>query len=291
MSKLKIAQLLLLFIFAYGHLFASNSVKLGPKIREVKISDKQKLQENLKNWQEQFVDIQILSEKQAKLSPRVIANKSGKVLSVDNDKVYVDNLAEVDYKKSLAVYRLGDPIKNKNTKDTVAYTFYYLGDATLEQYDVDNNLSLLSLSSVNKEVLAGDRILNKQRINTLKIQKNIDKNLEGTILSIVNGVKNADNGQSIILNLGKINNIVEGNLLQVVKQPSTKRSVRYHEDTIYERDNYFNKKRDPNKAKTISLPAEKIATILVYRVFDNTSVGLVIDSKEPVSVAQKVTTG
>lgn len=272
-------------------LLNTTPIKLTPKMKVISLSKEDKLKKNFNDLQKHFIDIQILTdEEKIEETPRVVSDKDGKVMSVENDQVYINKLSNVNFYKPMAVYRIEPPIIDPITKKNLGAPFFYLSEAKLIDHKVANNLSLLQLSRVNKEVIIGDRVLNKFNDSKLtfdKVRKN-KSNIKGYISRIVDGVKHAEVAQNIILDLGKKDKIKPGDLLQVKKQLTIKRSVQLHEKNHFTPDHFLNEKRDKNTSKNVELPYENIATILVYRVFENTSLAIVIDSKEPVQVKQEV---
>lgn len=132
--------------------------------------------------------------------------------------------------------------------------------------------------------------MNKFRESKLtfdKVHKNKSK-VKGHISRIIDGVQHADLGQNIILDLGAKDNIKPGALLQVKKQLTIKRSVQLHEKEHFTPDHFLYSERDKNTGKNVELPKESIATLLVYRVFDNTSLAMVVENNEPVQLKQEV---
>lgn len=288
MSKHKLITFLFLSVYFVSHnIFAAETVKLTPQLRAEVINKQNESAKKLNEWRTKFVDVQIFDKKHIENTPRVVADRTAKLMSINDDEVYINKLNKVNYKKSIGVYRIGAPIKCDVSKEILGYPLYFLADATLVKYNVENDLSLVKLSSVDKEVITGDRILNKQNYN-LTVKPNKDKNISGEIVSIINGVKNATKDKNVILDLGYKNKISAGDLLSVVKETTVKRTIQLHEDAIFTKDHFLTSPRDLNAAKSVTLPMESVATILVYKVFENSSLGLVIDSKETVSLHQKV---
>lgn len=284
-----ILKVLLINLLIMNIAWPETAVKLSPKMRSAEVSKQEELEKKFAIWRKQFVDIQIIDEEQVTNSPRVVSDRKAKVMSVDNDEVYINKLSKVNYNAPIGVYRIGPPIIKQDTKKILGYPMYFLADAKLKKYNIMHNLSLVKLSSVGKEIMMGDRILNKHSLDNLNIKKNQSPKLQGQIISIVNGVKKAKEGDTLILDLGKENKIKAGNLLSVIKKSKVQRSVRLHEDKMFKRDHFLNKERDENAAKTVELPSESIATVLIYKVFNNSSLALVIDNKEPLDLYQEVT--
>lgn len=266
-----------------------NAAKLSPQIREVDTDNSKDYNKMLYKWKKNFLNIEIIDDtKKAEDSPRVISDKTGKVMSIAGDEIYVNKLANINFYKSMAAYRIGEPIRDAdNKKKILGFPFYYLSDLSLVKHNVENDLSLVKVTSSDREVVIGDRILNKSKNKITKVRKNKNK-ISAKVLKVINGVNIANVGDSIILNVGKNSRLREGDLLKITRNVSIKQSVQLHEDKFFTPDHFLREKRDPNRAKKVKLPDENIATILVYRVFDKSSVALVIEAKKPVETKYDV---
>ena len=61
----------------------------------------------------------------------------------------------------------------------------------------------------------------------MTIKKNRNRKLDGKIVKVIDGVKNASTGQSVIINLGKKDGLNVGNLLSVVEKKQLKGQYNY----------------------------------------------------------------
>lgn len=269
-KKINICYLIIISLFSIN-LYA-DIVKLSPKIR-ASDTNKNTTEYDIAAYKKDFLNIEILSNKQLKKLPRVISNYSNHLMIEDGDLVYVNNLNKLNYKKNIAIYRPEAVLNNKQSTDKQLRAMQFIADAKIDKLKLENNLSLLKIFNPNQEILPGDKVMVKHDLADFKITKNKNsklKNKTGNIVYIIHGVDIANKGQSIIINWGK-DQVKPGNILQIKKKIKLKRTLRF-----YEKDNVDTK--DKNNAKYNNLPDKIIGKILVYRVFSNKSLALVIES-------------
>ena len=111
----------------------------------------------------------------------------------------------------------------------------------------------------------------------MTIKKNRNRKLDGKIVKVIDGVKNASTGQSVIINLGKKDGLNVGNLLSVVEKKPIKRAIQLYENDTFD-------KSDSNNEKQVLLPDEKIAKILVYNTYNKVSLALITEAEKTVSI-------
>lgn len=255
--------------------YSAELVKLSPKIRIADSQEEKEKNKNILHWQKQFLDIQILCDEELKKMPYVIANNGGTLMSVQNSEIYVKNLDRIDYNKKLAVYRISEPIREKATGDIMAFNLFYIADVKLQKLNMKDKLSLVKVENSTEEILPGDKLLvsNKQD-EPFKLKINHNKKIKGKIISLIDGLRNAEPGQTVVLNLGEKCHIEKGNILSIVEQRKIRQISKLYENQ--------------KMGEKVELPDEKIGSVLVYQVYKHFSLGLVIDSKRQVVIGQKV---
>lgn len=255
---------------------SSEMVKLIPKIRVTENQDEKEKNKNLTRWQKQFLNIQILCDEELKKLPYVVANNSATLMSVQGSEIYVKNLDnKINNKKKLSIYRISQPIKEKETSEIMAFNLFHIADVKLEKRNLKNNLSLVKVQNTNEEILPGDKlIVNDSEEQPFILRDNHNKKIRGKIVSIINGVSYAEPGQTVVLNLGKKCTIKKGNILSLVEDRQIRQVAKLYENQ--------------KMGEKVELPDEKVGSVLIYEVFQHFSLGLVIDSKRQIVLGQKV---
>ncbi len=258
------------------------TVHLSPKLHIVENNEQNKLLTKLNDWEKNFLNIQVLDQKEIEDLPRVISNVSGTLLPHINEDMYISNLHRLNTKRPLAIYRLGRPITSpENRKKVLGYPLMYVGDVKLKKLDVQANLSIVTITYLNGEVMVGDRILVKKPTPKINLVKNNNPTLEGNIVYIPETSQMATTGQTVLINRGKKHGIQKGNRFYLIDNKPIHRSVQ-----LYEKD--FFDKNDAGAEKLVRLPDEKIGEIIVYNTYDDLSLALITSSKQPVYLNQRI---
>lgn len=264
--------------------FAAEVIKLSPHLRVIDVDPKTKRMQDLIEWRKSFKDMHLFEENEIEKAPRVISDIEANLVSIPGDRVYVSNLSRIDYNQPLGVYRLGAPIKSRTSNKIYGYPAYLIADIKLKNIkdlNIKHKLSLLSITNMTKEVQPGDKVLVKTKLEKINVTSNPNKNIQGKIIHVLDGVKLATTGRSVILDIGCNQGAKVGNIFKVIEDKTVRRVV-----TFYER-NTFDKK-DKNNNNIVTLPDLYMGKVLVYQTYNNISLALVIESRNSISVNQLI---
>ncbi len=271
----------------------------------------------------------ILEDDQMEDWPYVVSSYDGHLMASVNNKIYIRGIPENLGAKQYSIYRRGPAYVNikedKNDDDEVlGYEAIYVGQARIER---GGDPASAIITSVKREVMIGDRLIpnsEKDNFTTEFIPSSTPNNVEGNILSVLDGVSQIGQYQIVILNLGEESGIEPGNVLGIFQSNVTvedtigpnKRKTKEEEDNdriIFENEdtNFFNrelsklfnairntvKNIDENypgfankktKSEAINLPDENVGVLMVFRTFEKISYALVMEISGPVHVADVV---
>jgi hypothetical protein len=167
------------------------------------------------------------------------------------------------------VFRPGPPIRNPETKELLAYEALYLGDSKkLEPGDP----AKLVVTSAKQEILPTDRLLAAPPRASLPYYYPAapNKQLRGLIVSALNAVAEIGTYGVVATTLGKRDGIEEGHVLRVMRHVGT------HTDPVTRRE--------------YKLPDEESALLMIFRVYDKMSYGIVLRSTRPVHIGDALIT-
>jgi hypothetical protein len=124
----------------------------------------------------------------------------------------------------------------------------------------------------SEELKAGDHLLPQEaaRINLDYFPTTPDAALQGSIIGLLNNESQAAQFESTVLNLGQNDGLAEGDVLSIFREG----------DEV----------RDPVTRKDVRLPSTEIGMLLVYRVFDRMSYGVILSLTQPSAVGDTVRT-
>lgn len=236
----------------------------------------------------------IVEEGELQLAPRIVAAGENRVIIGRGDRVYARGPANaplLDDQPKLKQYRIfrdAKPLKDPDTGEILGYEAEFLGKAVLSRSEgsteiasaggkVDTALvpATIDITSAKSEMLVGDRMAPEPAREFLNfVPRAPVGNITGRIVSIYgnNSVVNASQNQVVVLNRGRREGIESGHVLAILKDGQQLR------DTT-----------DPARP-LIKLPNERNGLLMVFRVYEKLSYGLILDITDSVRVGDRLAT-
>jgi hypothetical protein len=225
----------------------------------------------------------ILSEAEFENAPRVLGDNEGRTIMSTGDEILAHgNLAE-----GVALYdivREGRELEDPDTGDLLGIEGILVGTATLNRSDFDS--ASLTITSNKEEIRPGDHLIPS-------VPSTLDASLlpvppafsvNAAIVGIENDRHIAGRYDTIILNVGASDRIVVGQLL-AVQEPNTVLDDPYQKRSLLQK---LGDRLRIGEGTDVTFSGERIATVLVYRVFDESSFGLVLESERDVRLNDRV---
>ena len=127
------------------------------------------------------------------------------------------------------------------------------------------------LNSSNEEVRIGDRFLAfaDEKVNSVFYPKAPDSEIEGVIIAVEGGVASIGRYDVVAINRGEREGLATGDVLAVNQAGKTI--------------------RDSVGKGRVKLPSERAGLLIVFKVFEKLSYGLILESERPLSVFDEVT--
>lgn len=202
-------------------------------------------------------------------APRVVATQENRLYTSSNDTLYVRGIPPGDDTLKYDVFRPGTPLKDPDTQTVIAYEAEFLGN--VERTAVGDPATFRVLKA-KEEIGVGDRLVPTPKVEmTNYVPHELDKKLEGRVLSIYGGgVEQAASGMIISLNRGSDQGLERGHVLRLMRSG----------ETMVDRTS-------PIRNEQITLPDHPYGYVLVFRVFNKVSYGLVVGTTAPVIVGDR----
>ena len=210
----------------------------------------------------------ILSEAQWKGAPYIVADDDNQVVYADRDRVYARG-AVFDQPR-YQVFRPGEELREPGSGRYLGTAGVYLGEALL---DKDDDPATFTLTRTIAPVRAGDRLFEFEAENELYSFEPhpAPPDTEGFILAKLDtDVTQITQYSSVIINLGAQEGLEPGHVLAI-----------------------YGKSRDiedPVSGATVKLPGERAGLLMVYKVHDLVSYGLVMQAERSIRLQDRVTT-
>jgi LysM repeat protein len=220
----------------------------------------------------------VLSKEQIKQAPHVLAFREKHIIGGSGDEIYVNNL-NVPQDSRFTVVHVGEALRDPDDGDVVGYEGIYTATASVVK---TTKPAKAVLTESARETLVGDRLIAADTVTPLNfILSAPPQNLEGRIISVVDGTELIGQYQVVVINRGKRHGVVPGNVMAVDQAGEL---VRDRGGDVGGRASL----RTGGLGKKVRLPDERAGTMLVFRTFDRISYGLIVGASSEIHVADFV---
>ncbi|HRW66173.1 MAG TPA: LysM peptidoglycan-binding domain-containing protein [Candidatus Competibacter sp.] len=210
----------------------------------------------------------ILSDAQWKGTPYIVADDDDQVVYADHDRVYARG--SLFDQPRYQVFHPGEALREPGSGRYLGTAGVYLGEAILEQ---DADPATFTLASTIAPIRAGDRLLPiKAEHELYSFEPHpVPPDTEGSIIAKLDtDVTQITQYSSVIVNLGAQEGIEPGHVLAIYGKG---REV-----------------EDPVSGGSIKLPGERAGLLMIYKVHDLVSYGLVMQAERAIRLQDRVTT-
>jgi len=196
----------------------------------------------------------------------VISGHEGRILSGAEDKLYArDHLDNgLTLYSTYGVYRPGDAYIDPDTNEILGVEALEVGQGKVIQKDDD--ISTLRMNTTTEEVRLQDRLLPTEESKLIPTFFPSAAKLAqpAKIISVLGGVTQVGQYDVVAVNRGERENIEVGNVMAV-----------YHKSGTV---------KDRMKNDIVELPPERAGILMVFKVFDKMSYGLILEAQRPLSL-------
>lgn len=207
----------------------------------------------------------VVDPAQVAAAPMIVANTDQRVIVSAGDTAYVTGLDQRKGPK-WQVYRQGRVFQDPDSKEVLGFEAVYLGDADVTGF---GEVSTVHIVRAQQEIAKGDRLaLAPPLQNTPYIPRAPERSVRGRVIAGAdNTVFEMGTYSVLIMNRGARDGLEVGHVLGLYRS----------EGSIPLGDN-----------KSVPLPEQRYGLVLVFRVFNKMSYGLVMASRRPVNVLDTV---
>jgi hypothetical protein len=218
----------------------------------------------------------VFTKQQVEAAPYVLALRDRHLIAGADNEVYVAKL-NAAVGEHFNVMHIGDKLKDPDGGPFLGYLAEYAGTAVVTR--AGNPASALVTDS-SREIIAGDVLVPEAGGSVADIVPHVPAGqVRGRIASVVNGVLLAGQYQAVAINRGSQQGIEPGNVLRVKKSGDKVLDHCAHVTGL-----------GTCTGHTVKLPQEDSGTLLMFRVFDHVSYGLVLSETDPIAYGDLVVT-
>ena len=244
--------------------------KLSPKVREERL-DKAIPTIPIDAIQ-QFLTQPLVADKETMENAAYVVSSAGEHLIVGaGDRIYARGLAD-DQGDRFHIFRPGDPYIDPVTNEVLGHEALYLGDSSVERF---GDPATLKLARTTREINIGDRLMpmTQEDVHAYFAPHSPDASIEGSIISVVDGVSQIGQYQIVVLNRGSREGVDVGTVFE-----------------IYQAGDRIMDQVSKERNASIKLPDEKAGILMVFRTFDKVSFGLIMKATSALHVGDIVRT-
>ena len=203
-------------------------------------------------------------------APYIMTSLDGHLAHGAGNEVYVRG-ADFAGTEVYSVMRVGEELRDPDDGDLLGYQGIYVGEGTIVR---TGDPATLFLNSTEREAMDGSKLL--PAVNDFPLYfapRSPEQPIEGSIIAVFDGVSIVGQYQIVTLNRGSADGLDQGHVLAVYQGGRTERDP-------FSKGLMFKEK--------VTLPEEYAGLLMVFRVFDEISYGLIVRAESPINVLDMV---
>jgi hypothetical protein len=243
-------------------------------------------------------------------APSILATTDERVVVGAGDVAYADRIGPGDG-INWQVFRPGDALRDPQTGELLGYEARYVGDARVRRYGDRETATTLDIVKSEQEINRGDRLAPaREGAFPSFIPHAPAKMVRGVIMTVDGGVSEVGQFQIVAVNRGARDGIEVGHVLATVRPGEPINAYRHSAffDLIGWGGSHGMDVKpnpvvpDPPNVRgaevksadashgTVRLPDERTGLLMIFRVFDKMSYGIIMRATRPIYVGDVVQT-
>lgn len=224
----------------------------------------------------------VLERSQIEGLPYILATRGQRMIAAAGNEVYVRGGEPAAPGTRYSIVHIGEKLVDPDDNKVVGYQGIFIGEGALSR---GGDPATVALTDTNREALPGDRLVPE----TVDIPLNFfpkapDTDIEGRIMSVVDGVSLIGQYHVVVINRGARNGLAPGDVLTVFQSGETVRD-RFGSRSVLGGDSGFMPNFGGEKVK---LPDEQAGTVMIFKVYDRIGYGLVMEATSDIHVHDAV---
>lgn len=200
-------------------------------------------------------------------APYVLAGKEGHIVAGAGDEIYARGDVGAG-RGAWGVFRRGATFTDPDTGEVLGIQARDIGTAKL--LAEEDGIATLAVNRSTEEIRRGDRLLEEEerRLTAAFFPSAPRSDIDAYILTVEGGVTQIGRLNVVVVSAGAAEGLEAGNLLAIHRTGETL--------------------RDPVTGELIKAPDFRAGLLMVFRVFDRVSYGLVLRAERPLAVMDRV---
>lgn len=206
---------------------------------------------------------------QLETAPYIVDFADEHIVAGAGQRAYVRSI-DTDEMPKFDVVRPGGPYKDADSGEVLGYEARFVGSVELQR---TGDPATVFLNRAEIEAIIGDRLLPVAQEPSITdfYPKAPDKEVNGSIISVLNGVSQVGQYGVVVLDRGTVDGLSPGTVLRIDQRGETIRDL---------------VAADPRER--VTLPDERAGLLMVFRAFGRVSFGLVMHATLPIHLMDRV---
>lgn len=208
----------------------------------------------------------VLTEEEFDDAPYIFSSRDSHLVNGQGDRVYVRNVKD-EQQIEYVVVRKGEAYVDPETYEVLGYEAQDVADARMVRVD---DPSTVVITRARKEVLTGDRIIPhlEQKIQFNFFPRAPRQVIGGKIIAVYDGLSQIGQYNIVIINRGEEQGVEVGHIF-----------------AVYQAGTYV---RDSRSGDDVLLPEERAGLLMVFKVFEKLSYGLIMETERVLTVNDSI---
>ena len=208
----------------------------------------------------------VLEKREVDDLPYLLRTRGDHLVAAAGNEIYVRGIEADTPGTRFNVVHIGEPLIDPDDNNVVGYQGIWVGEGTLRR---GGDPATVWLTDTAQEAVEGDRLVPEQNDIPLNFfPKAPDSAIDGRIMSVVGGVTQIGQYQVVVMNRGARDGLATGDVLTVFQ------SGEVVEDRV--------------GGGEVKLPDEEAGTVMVFKVYDGISYGLVMEATQAIHIHDAV---
>lgn len=245
----------------------SGRIKLSPQVRTKAPGDAIE-SIPLDTVREFFSSSRILDEESIEAAPHVVSGPEGRIMVGAGDFLYARG-SFPEETRVYQIYRPGDEYVDPQSGEVLGLRADVMGAARMQE--VTGEVGKLEVYQSNSEINLGDILLplEQNELDPMIFPSEPEESVDGQIMAVDGGVSHIGQLDVVAINRGQDASLKVGDVLQVLQAGE--------------------KIRDRVEGDRVQLPDEEAGVLMIFKVLDRMSFGLILGSERTMAVGDRVT--
>ncbi|MGI9247453.1 MAG: LysM peptidoglycan-binding domain-containing protein [Woeseiaceae bacterium] len=208
----------------------------------------------------------IVQKDEAENLPYLLETRGEHLVAATGNEIYVRGIAQPVPGTRYNVVHIGDPLRDPDDNRLIGYQGILVGEGTLRR---GGDPATVTLTETAQEAIIGDRLIPEMVDLPLNFFPRAPSSvIDGRILAVVGGVTQIAQYQVVVMNRGSSDGLAVGDVL-----------------SVFQTGEEISDRIGGGKVK---LPDEEAGTVMVFKVYDRISYGLVMEATQALHVLDAV---